>query len=211
MHVSSLPWLCIRFDCMSATFCCCCCCIKGSSTGGCVGGGGGGKLGGMGKLPALACLGDMLVSNGAFVTITLLVFKSFVCCMSGTTVDSEDIFGLIPLGLLLTGRVRVLEGDMVVIVVMWGGVELTLLFVPLFCINGDGDEDEEDEEEEEVVFEGKSGSLGSMNVVERELWSTKKILLLFSYFISQPAGSASLALENMLRNLTSSLLCWYFL
>ena len=79
--------------------------------------------------------------------------------------------------------------------------------MPLFCINGDGDDDEEDDEEEEEVFEGKSGSLGSMNVVERELWSTKKILLLFSNFISQPAGSASLAFENMLRNLTSSLLC----
>lgn len=93
------------------------------------------------------------------------------------------------------------------------------------------EEGEEDEDEEEVVsfdlarrVDGGvivvivvmcsdelalliTGRRGSMNVVERELWSTKKIFPFFSFFFSQPTGNACLASLNMLRNLTNSLLC----
>ena len=145
------------------------------------GGGGGGKLGGIG-----------------YSTVELLT--SFECWMSGTKVDNLDIlreeFSKVDgddddaaAALLLTdGLCMVCEGDIVVMVVICGGlVEL----LP----------------RSEATVDEEMGKRGSMKVVERELWSTKNTLLPISDFISQPGGNGSLFWLNKLRNLTSSLLC----
>ncbi len=125
------------------------------------GGGGGGKFGGIG--------------NSIFELII-----SFDCCVNGNTVDILDIFGIEQLAVEVVVevfawcRVRVVDGDIVVIVVIWGGFD-ELLLLPF---NGD----DEDEDEFDDEFDGKRGSLGSMNVVDRELWSTKNNSLMDEKF-----------------------------